>query len=402
MFGDMADTIRHFESVEIRMPWEEKTVMDQRKEFVRLATQEGANIRELCRRYGVGKTTAYKWLSRYEKLGEGGLKDQSRRPINSPKRSIERVEAAILKLRQAHPKWGARKLKRWLEDRGVTDLPCASTVHAILQRHGQIDALDSEDHQPWKRFEHAESNDLWQMDFKGHFATETERCHPLTILDDHSRFVVCLGALGSESYEATMARLITTFRRYGMPRRMTMDNGSPWGDPGRYTRFELQLMALGIQVSHSRPYHPQTQGKDERFHRTLKAEVLQGKMFKDLTESQRIFDDWLHVYNQERPHDALQLATPASRYTSSPRAYPEKIVEFEYDMGDEVRKVQSAGELYYRGETYVIGKAFHGEKIALRKTPDEHVRQVYFGTHHVANIALNEKTVSIVKHGKNA
>lgn len=376
--------------------------MEQRKEFVTFASQEGANIRELCRRYEISPPTAYKWLKRYKEMGDVGLEDQSRKPLNSPARSIAKVETKIVKAREIHPAWGARKLKRWLEDRGSVGLPCAATVHAILKRHGQINALNSENHQPWKRFEHAAPNDLWQMDFKGHFALEKGRCHPLTILDDHSRYVVCLGALGSESYEATLACLIETFRRYGMPWRMTMDNGSPWGEPGRYTRFELRLMERGIRVSHSRPYHPQTQGKDERFHRTLKAEVLQGNVFKDLTHSQRIFDDWLPVYNHERPHDALQLQTPASRYIFSPRAYPENIPAFEYDIGDEIRKVQGAGELHYLGETYVIGKAFYGEKVALRKTLDERVRQVYFGIHHVANIALNEKTVSIVKHGKNA
>jgi transposase InsO family protein len=383
------------------MPWEEKSIMEQRKEFVLLASQEGANIRELCRRYQVGKTTAYKWLNRYKEMGDVGLEDQSRKPVNSPNRSISKVEAKVVKAREKHPTWGARKLKRWLENRGSSDLPCASTVHAILQRHGQISVLDSEAHQPWKRFEHEAPNDLWQMDFKGHFAMDTGRCHPLTVLDDHSRYVVCLGALGRESYEATLARLIETFRRYGMPRRMTMDNGSPWGEPGRYTRFELRLMERGIRVSHSRPYHPQTQGKDERFHRTLKAEVLQGKVFKDLAHTQHVFDQWLTVYNQERPHDALQLQTPASRYASSPRAYPEKITAFEYDIGDDVRKVQDGGELSYLGSTFDIGRAFHGESVALRKTLNEDVREVYFGIHHVANIALNEKTVSIVKHGRN-
>lgn len=383
------------------MSWNEKTIMEQRKEFVMFAMQEGANIRELCRRYKISPPTAYKWLERYKEMGNIGLEDRSRKPVNSPNRSIGQVEKQILKAREAHPKWGARKLKRWLENSGSSDLPCASTVHAILQRYGQISALDSEAHQPWNRFEHAAPNDLWQMDFKGHFAMSEGRCHPLTILDDHSRYVVCLGALGSENHEATMARLIDTFRRYGMPLRMTMDNGSPWGQPRHYTRFELRLMMLGIRVSHSRPYHPQTQGKDERFHRTLKAEVLQGRIFKDLAHSQCIFDHWLHVYNQERPHDALQLDTPASRYISSPRAYPEKMPAFEYDMGQDVRKVQSAGELNYLGETYVIGKAFHGEKVALRKTLDKQVRHVYFGIHHIANIALNEKTVTIIKNGKN-
>lgn len=384
------------------MPWKEKSIMEQRKEFVMLASQEGANIRQLCCRYQISQTTAYKWLERYQRMGIAGLESQSRKPTNSPKRSIATVETKILKARQAHPKWGARKLKRWLEDSGSIGLPTASTVHAILQRHGQISALDSAAHQPWTRFEHAAPNDLWQMDFKGHFALDTGRCHPLTVLDDHSRYVVCLGALGSESFEETQGRLIQTFRRYGLPRRMTMDNGSPWGEPGRYTRFELWLMRIGISVSHSRPYHPQTQGKDERFHRTLKAEVLQGKSFRDLAYSQQVFDHWLPVYNHERPHDALNLNTPASRYASSPRAYPEKLPTFEYNASDEVRKVQSAGELYYRGHAYVLGRAFYREKVGLRRTVDDQSLQVYFGIHHVANIALNEKSVSIIKHGKNA
>ena len=384
------------------MPWNEKSAMEQRKEFVMLATQEGANIRQLCCRYKISQTTAYKWLERYQVLGLEGLEDRSRKPLNSPKRSIEAIETQILEARKMHPKWGARKLKRWLEDRGSIDLPSGSTVHAILKRHGQISALDSAAHQPWTRFEHPAPNDLWQMDFKGHFPLDTGRCHALTVLDDHSRYVVCLGALGDESFDATQMRLIGTFRRYGLPWRMTMDNGSPWGQPGRYTRFELWLMCLGISVSHSRPYHPQTQGKDERFHRTLKAEVLQGQSFRDLTHTQKIFDRWLPVYNQERPHNALDLNTPASRYAASPRAYPEKLPALEYNTGDEVRKVQSAGELHYRGNTYVLGQAFRGEKVGLRRTLCDHSLQVYFGIHHVANIALNEKSISIIKHGKTA
>lgn len=254
--------------------------MELRKEFVMLASKEGANVRELCRRYKISPTTAYKWLGRIQEGSDTGLDDRSRRPLNSPLRTVKTLEAQILEVRDAHPRWGARKLKRWIEDRGVTGLPSASTVHAILKRHGQISAEESAAHQAWHRFEHAQPNDLWQMDFKGHFATAAGRCHPLTVLDDHSRYVLCLGALGDERGASTQERLTQTFRRYGLPWRMTMDNGAPWGDPESYTRFELWLMRLGIKVSHSRPYHPQTQGKDERFHRTLKAEILQGQAFR--------------------------------------------------------------------------------------------------------------------------
>lgn len=375
--------------------------MEQREEFVMLASKEGANVRELCRRYGVSPTTAYKWLGRVGKDGCGGLEDLSRRPLNSPLRTDEDVEARILEGREAHPRWGARKLKRWIEKRDATVLPAASTVHAILKRNGKVSADESAAHQAWQRFEHLRPNDLWQMDFKGHFATGTGRCHPLTVLDDHSRFVLCLGALGEERSDPTQQRLIQTFRRYGLPWRMTMDNGAPWGDPERYTRFELWLMRLGIKVSHSRPYHPQTQGKDERFHRTLKAEVLQGQAFRDLAHAQQKFDEWLPIYNRERPHEALGMETPTTRYESSPRAYPEQLPELEYDSSDTVRKVQGKGELHYKGKLYVLGQAFSGNPVGLRQTRSDDSLEVYFGIHHVATLSLKESSIILKKGQKN-
>ena len=382
------------------MPWKEQSIMEQRKEFVLLANKNDVNLRELCRRYQISPTTAYKWLDRYKKNGLAGLEALSRRPDQSPLRTVLAVEEQIVAARQAHPKWGARKLKRWLENQGAPTLPTASTVHAILQRHGLISAADSAAHQAWHRFEHPSPNDLWQMDFKGHFAAGKERCHPLTVLDDHSRFVVCLGAQGNEQFTPTQQHLIQTFRRYGLPGRMTMDNGAPWGEPGRYTRFELWLMRLGIKVSHSRPYHPQTQGKDERFHRTLKAEVLQDQSFLNLDHAQQKFDEWLPVYNQERPHEALDMNTPASRYMPSPRSYPEQLPEFEYNGQDEVRKVQGKGELSYKGKLYALGQAFSGQPVALRRTMCDDIMQVYFGIHHVATIALKEQSILIEKGRK--
>jgi len=378
------------------MPWKEKSVMQQREEFVMLASREAANVRELCRRYRISPTTGYKWLARHASHGAAGLADQSRRPQQAPARSMPLIEAQILAARQAHPAWGARKLRRWLEDRGVSGLPAVSTVHAILQRHGQISAADSAAHQRWQRFEHAAPNDLWQMDFKGHFPAGSARCHALTVLDDHSRYVVCLQALANEGFATTQQRLIQAFRRYGLPWRMTMDNGAPWGERGRYTRFEAWLMRLGIGVSHSRPYHPQTQGKDERFHRTLKAELLQGRGFRDLAEVQHLFDAWLPVYNRERPHEALSLQTPATRYAASLRSYPEQLPPLEYAQEDQVRKVQGKGEFSYMGHLYVLGQAFTGSRIGIRRISDD-TRNVYFGTHHVATINVQHQSISIAR-----
>src|ERR1700693_1289965 len=208
------------------MPWNEVSIVDQREEFVRLARQPDENIRLLCRRFQISPTTAYKWINRYRAVGRAGLMDLSRRPRESPSRSSGLIEQAVLALRHQQPAWGARKLRRRLLDRGVEGLPAASTVHAILRRNDLIDPQESTKHRPWQRFEHDAPNRLWQMDFKGHFATQAARCHPLTVLDDHSRFALGLLACPDQKTQDTQASLLNSLSRYRLPERMTMDHGS--------------------------------------------------------------------------------------------------------------------------------------------------------------------------------
>ncbi|SCZ20525.1 MULTISPECIES: IS481 family transposase [Pseudomonas] len=378
------------------MSWQEVSTVQLRTEFVLLARQEGANVRQLCRRFNISPSTAYKWLSRFEKSGAEGLSNQSRRPKTSPKRCADEVEKQILTVSQEYAAWGARKLKRVLEDKGLV-MPSVSTVHAVLQRHSRVDPKAAEI-KPFIRFEHEAPNDLWQMDFKGHFGLSQGRCHPLTILDDHSRFSMCIAACANEQRDTVQEHLIRVFRRYGLPLRMTMDNGSPWGDQtGVYTALEVWLMSQGIKVGHSRPYHPQTQGKLERFHRSLKSEVLQGRHFTDLNSAQQAFDIWRDVYNQKRPHQALDMQVPATRYSSSPREYQEQQTAPEYADGDVVRKVQVKGEIYWRNREYSIGKAFYGLSIAIRETAEDGIHDVYWSRHRIARIDLN---LQIVTAGK--
>lgn len=348
------------------MPWTEVSIMSAREEFVRLATQEGANKSELCRRFGISRPTGQKWIERWE-AGEA-LGDRSRRPHRSPERTRAGIEHEVVQLRREHPAWGARKLHNVLAGRGVA-VPCVSSVHAILQRHGLIEMQESDKHRAFVRFEHAQPNDLWQMDFKGHVGLGNGgRCHPLTVLDDHSRFSLCLQALPDEQGGPVQAKLRNTFRRYGLPQRMLMDNGPPWGYGSEqpYTALCVWLMRLGIRVMHSRPYHPQTLGKDERFHRSLKAEVLRGRCFADLPEAQARFDGWRETYNLERPHQALDMHPPASRYRISPRPYPEILPEVHYAAGFEIRRVQQQGWISFRGTHYRVSKAFYGQSVALR------------------------------------
>lgn len=373
------------------MPFQEKTVMSQKKEFVRLATADGANISELCQRYNISRDTGYRWLTRYRREGVEGLKERSRMPHTSPKRSSEALEAAVLETRREHPSWGGRKIRTYLLENGVEEVPSASTVHAILRRHGAL-REDRREHRDFIRFEHEAPNQLWQMDFKGHFATGTVRCHPLTLLDDHSRFSLCIKACADEQHQTVQSALVEVFRRYGLPERMTMDNGNPWGcdSPPYYTALTVWLVRLGIRVGHSRPYHPQTQGKLERFHRTLKGEVLNFHTFRDLDHCQDHFDRWRDVYNLERPHEALGMAVPADRYQPSSRPYPEHLPPLEYAPGDIVRKVQDKGEITVKGRYIVVGKAFKGLHVALRPCQHGEKWEVYFCHQRVAEVDLRE------------
>jgi transposase InsO family protein len=372
------------------MPWQEVSTVLLRQEFVMLATAEGANVRALCRRYTISPKTGYKWLARYRRQGRAGVTDRSRRPHRSPTRTAPALERAVLAVRAAHPVWGGRKIRAVLLARGHPTLPSPSTMTAILKRHGQIAPEAAPKHTPWQRFEHDAPNRLWQMDFKGHFALLAGRCHPLTVLDDHSRFAVGLQACGDETGRTVQSRLTACFRRYGLPEALLVDNGPPWGSDAAHPHTPLTawLLRLGVRVSHGRPYHPQTQGKDERFHRTLKAEVLGTRVLRDLAACQRAFDRWRDVYNLERPHDALGLAVPASRYRASPRAFPEVLPPIEYGPADLVRKVSDGGELSYRNRTFRVGKAFCGYPVALRPTLVDGVLDVFFCHQRVAQVNL--------------
>jgi transposase InsO family protein len=181
------------------MPWRETTKVSLRLEFVTLALEDDVNMRALCRQYGISPTTGYKWLDRYLREGITGLENRSRRPHTSPHRTPEEMEQRVLALRDKHPDWGGRKISRRLRNLGVLRTPPPSTITGILRRHGRLDPKESRKHRPWKRFEADQPNELWQMDFKGHFALSGGgRCHPLTVLDDHSRFCVGLRACGDE------------------------------------------------------------------------------------------------------------------------------------------------------------------------------------------------------------
>lgn len=350
---------------------------EAREEACRLALADGANRRQLCRQFGVSAKTLYKWLLRYRAEGPAGLVERSRRPRRSPRRTDEVMEAAVLTVRRANPLWGGRKIAAVLGRQGRGS-PAPSTITAILQRHGE--AMVAPGQKIWKRFEHAQPNVLWQMDFKGHVALGRGRLHPLTIVDDHSRYAVVLRAAGDERRRTVQDAVQAAFERYGLPEVILTDNGKPWGDQsGRsLTRFGVWLIEHGVAPWHSPPHHPQSHGKNERFNRTLKAELLEGRVFADLEQAQRAFDTWRHRYNHYRPHDALDLAVPADRYQLSPRTFQATVELFAYGPNDIVRRVDQHGRISFQNRPIKASKALIGKDVALRPTSQDGVFDLVF------------------------
>jgi transposase InsO family protein len=373
------------------MPWKERSIMDEREEFVRLALADGANRRELCRRYGISPTTGYLWLRRYQEQGRVGLADHSRRPQHSPGQTPAVMEARVVAVRQAHPAWGGRKIRAVLCAEGLP-APSASTITSILARHHLIAPEATLLRLQPRRFEAAGPNDLWQMDFKGHLPlVGGGRCHPFTVLDDHSRFNLGLWALGSEGTQPVKARLIQLFQRYGLPNRILCDNGTPWGSSvSRFTAFGVWLLHLDVPLIHGRPYHPQTQGKEERFHRSLTDELLRTQLFATLDAAQTAFDAWRQVYNHVRPHEAIGLVPPSTRYQSSPRSYPRHLPAIEYPQAAVVRRVTTRGVIKLEGRSFYVGEAFAGYPLAIHPTDDAAMHTVYFRHYAVLRINLRD------------
>ena len=340
------------------MTWKNGGLMSLKIDFLEQALKPSANVSAICRNFGISRKTAYKWIKLYKKEGLPGIEESSRRPLTSPTRTSEEMTSLILETRRMWH-WGGRKLREYLKNEGIQGLPSEATFNRILLKFDQIETVESEKRKHCIRFERETPNELWQMDFKGHFKLyDKGRCHPLTILDDHSRFSICIKACASEDGKSVREGLETVFRTYGLPEAMTMDNGAPWrGSQRHLSALTVWLMRMGIQISHSTPGHPQTQGKLERFHRSFKEEVLKYHQFSDLENAQTRFNEWREIYNNLRPHEGIGLKCPKDRYKPSLKNYPEKLSQIEYPAGEEVKKVGSAGTIYFRHKHYFIG--FH-------------------------------------------
>lgn len=380
------------------MPWQPRDLMNTKREFVELALQEGANRRDLCRRFCISPKAGYALLNRFAAEGQAAFVERSRRPSHSPLQTPAAVQAAVLELRRQHPAWGARKICQRLRNLGHSAVPATSTVTDILRRNGLISAEASVASQAWQRFEHDHPNALWQLDFKGHFETAAGRCNPLTLLDDHSRFNLTMAACARTDSITVENQLKRVFERYGLPARINSDNGAPWGSPGtpgQLTALDVWLIRLGLRISHSAPYHPQTNGKLERFHRSLKAEVLNGKTFDDLAQAQAAMDRWRAVYNHERPHEGIGMRTPSERYRMSPRAMPRILIPIEYGHSDQVLIVGWNGFVKFNGHKLRLSKALHRLPVAFRPDPEhDGCFDVFFSHHQFLRLDMGALTAS--------
>lgn len=387
------------------MPWKDKSKMSLKTEFVTLANKPNANMSQLCKRFGISRPTGYKWLRRWQKNGKAGLVERSRRPHQPANQTPPDIEDLILDARRSHKGWGGRKIKRWLINqigKGNIEvdpdrLPAPSTITEILRRNNQLDSVDSPSRKgPWKHFEYPHPNDLWQMDFKGEFVLGNNAlCHPLTIVDDHSRYSIAVHACEDQQRQTVQPELKNCFYRYGLPKAILCDNGNPWGRPMRgddgrpyYTQLSAWLIRLGINIIHSTPGRPQGKGKNERFNGTLQAELLRFKQMDNLSHAQSEFDQWREIYNGERPHESLDMDVPSSRYMVSTRAYPNHLDPIEYGPADQVRKVSSKGKISFKNKEHRVGKAFEGQPVALRPQVEEKTWNVYFCHQHIRTLTL--------------
>jgi len=378
------------------MLWKASDVMEERIKFIVRAHQEGTNISALCREFGVSRPTGYRWLKRFQEVGSlSGVGELSRQPHHVPGRTSSELEERVILLRIQY-NWGAKKLRVLLLREGI-DLKVA-TINRIIKRNGLIDPRDS--HRPaLKRFERESPNELWQMDFKGDYKLSQGRCYPLSVIDDHSRYLLGLFALNSQQGTPVYRCLIKAFEKYGVPDAMLMDHGIPWwapSNPSGLTWLTVSLLKQGIKLLFSGVRHPQTQGKVERFHRTLNERVRHYGRPESMAGWKDLLDYVCNEYNHIRPHESLDMGTPAQRHSPSSKAYNPNPPEWEYPSGAIVKRLNPQGCMDYKRRRCFVCEALAGENVQIEEI--ENKLLVSFRHMYIREIdMLKGKSVSLLK-----
>lgn len=366
------------------MPWRTTCPMDERMKFIGEWLRHDESIALLCRRYGISRKTGYKLVARYQLAGVDGLTDRSRAPHHQPLAVAEEIEAAIVQARGRHPRWGPRKLRAWLQQQQAQHRwPAPSTIGELLHRQGLSVPRRRRLRSPRATEPLAAAlgpNDVWSADFKGWFRTrDQQRCTPLTITDNASRFLLRCQAVAEPDEGHVRPLFEATFREYGVPTAMRTDNGPPFASVAvaGLSRLAVWWIKLGIRVERIRPGHPEENGRHERFHLTLDQETAQPPQATGRAQ-QRCFDRFRRLYNEERPHEALGQRPPASVYAPSPRSYPDRLPELHYAADSVVRRVRYNGDIKWQGHTVYVSHCLAGEPVGL-EAHAEHCWRVCFG-----------------------
>lgn len=377
------------------MPWKGKEVMEKKKDFIDECLKSDLTISELSRRYNISRKTAYKYLNRYKAEGEAGLEERSRAPKNRPKKTSPEVIKAIVDVKLKHLSWGPKKIiARLSKDNPGIRYPSPGTAHYWLNLYGYVTRRKKRLHVPpyTEPFGLCDApNDIWCIDFKGHFKMGNGKyCYPLTLEDSCSRFLLTCIALDSTNFENVRYCLECVFREFGLPKAIRSDNGEPFASPGRtaLTKLSVWFIKLGIRHERIDKGHPEQNGRLERFHRTLKGDIIANPQ-RDLESQQQQFNTFKYEYNYIRPHEAIDMKTPSEIYHNSIRKYIGKYVQPEYSPQMMVRKIGSAGELYLDWKKYFVSEALIGETVGV-KIANGGLIEIYFYDQQILTLKMDQ------------
>jgi len=388
------------------MPWKDTTAMEQKVEFICEWLSEQYTITELCNVFGISRVTGYRLIDRYEKMGIEGLLEQSRKPHNHPNKTNQEVIDQILYLKKKHKDWGAKKIHVLLyKTLSPSVIPTMLTVHNILRRNGFV--------HPRKRlrrvklvypiFDPQECNEVWSADYKGKFKMGNKiYCHPLTIADSRSRYLFTAKGHYREDFKSAKAEFKEVFRKYGLPKQIHTDNGSPFGSVSsiqRFTKLSYWFIDLGIMPVFSDPAHPEQNGRHERMHRDLKASCASPSA-QDMKSQQRKLNSFVREYNDIRPHEALDMKTPKRMHKRSKTPFPERMTTYDYPPGMKVMNVVKNGAMRWKAYYWVylttglIGKQVGAEEIG-NGVWKVYYRDVFLGYFNEKDIRDKEKSTRL-------
>lgn len=377
------------------MPWKETCVMDERMQFVGMCLSQDWDMTDLCQHFGISRKTGYKWLDRYQQAGSSGLEDRSRAPLHHPQAVATSIEEAVVSARRGHCHWGPKKLRSWLERQDSSvQWPAASTIGEILSRHGLT--VSRKRRRSVRRYDKPflgcyQPNSIWSADLKGWFRTgDGERCDPLTITDNFSRYLIRCQVVHDINYDCIQPVFEAAFREYGLPVAIRTDNGVPFATTtvAGLSRLSIWWLKLGIIPERIEPGKPAQNGRHERMHRTLKRETASPPK-RNWRQQQEAFDRFLEEYNHERPHEGISMKSPIDLYETSPRQYPLLVPEVAYPDDMVIRIVHSQGDLRWKCRQIYLSQTLAGEHVGCRQI-DEHLWDIYFSTIKLAQLDTRE------------